>query len=325
MQVITAKNVNEALHEGVGYLKVMGMKRDSRNGPVLRAPGPVVTVYQCPKERLVSHPLRDANNVFHLMESIWMLAGENNVKWLLPFNSKFGQYAREDGVQHGAYGFRWRRHFRYDQLSLLLKELQNPNTRRAVLQMWSCSVDLNVDEADIPCNTHVYFNTASGNLDMTVCCRSNDIVWGAYGANAVHFSILQELLAHALKIPVGKYVQFSNDYHLYLEFGPGAMLMAHLENGFDYDPYFSGTYKTIPLLREGEHFWDFIRDCENFVSQVNPVLRTDFMKRVAHPIRVAYMSRREGDKNWKDLVFTVPGCDWLESFLEWADRRGKHE
>jgi hypothetical protein len=50
---------------------------------------------------------------------------------------------------------------------------------------------------------------------MTVFCRSNDLIWGAYGANAVHMSILQEYVACGLARPVGHYWQVSNNYHVY--------------------------------------------------------------------------------------------------------------
>ena len=52
-------------------------------------------------------------------------------------------------------------------------------------------------------------------LDMTVLCRSNDAVMGAYGANAVHMSVLQEYLATRIGVPVGRYWQVSNDFHCY--------------------------------------------------------------------------------------------------------------
>ena len=80
---------------------------------------------------------------------------------------------------------------------------------------------------DKPCNTHIYFqvrrersfqggkNTHDDYLDMTVCCRSNDIIMGAYGANAVHLSILQEYIAASVGVYVGRYYQFSNNYHMY--------------------------------------------------------------------------------------------------------------
>ena len=36
---------------------------------------------------------------------------------------------------------------------------------------------------DVPCNTHAYFAiNAEGSLDLTVCNRSNDLVWGCLGA-----------------------------------------------------------------------------------------------------------------------------------------------
>ena len=50
---------------------------------------------------------------------------------------------------------------------------------------------------------------------MTVCNRSNDMLWGAYGANAVHMSMLQEYLASRLEIAVGEYTQISDSFHVY--------------------------------------------------------------------------------------------------------------
>jgi hypothetical protein len=48
-------------------------------------------------------------------------------------------------------------------------------------------------------------------------CRSNDIIWGCYGANAVHMSMLHEYLAGHIGVPVGVYTQISFDWHTYLE------------------------------------------------------------------------------------------------------------
>jgi hypothetical protein len=47
--------------------------------------------------------------------------------------------------------------------------------------------------------------------------RSNDMIWGAYGANAVQFSFLQEYLAAAIGAWVGTYRQVSNSFHVYPE------------------------------------------------------------------------------------------------------------
>jgi len=48
IHTITARNVNTAFADAWHYLRVSGVKENSRNGPVLVAPGPVVTTYLHP-------------------------------------------------------------------------------------------------------------------------------------------------------------------------------------------------------------------------------------------------------------------------------------
>ena len=218
MYTILAKNVNDAFYQGMSLLQNVGVKGDSRNGPVIQVPTPVVTTYMRPKERVLFCPERDANPFFHFMEGLWMLGGRMDCGFVAQFNGRMREYANDVGDLDGAYGYRWRTHFGYDQLQTLISMLKNdPNTRRAVLAMWDGYVDLGRSSLDIPCNTHAYFRRDRYSLHMTVCCRSNDAVWGAYGANAVHMSMLQEVLATMIGCDVGEYNQFSNNMHLYPE------------------------------------------------------------------------------------------------------------
>ena len=69
MKLIDATNVNQAYEKGVAYLIDEGVKEDSRNGPVVVAPGPVLTRYTHPTQRVLFSPLRDANPFFHIMEA----------------------------------------------------------------------------------------------------------------------------------------------------------------------------------------------------------------------------------------------------------------
>lgn len=230
MHVIHARNVNDAYIQGLTHILAVGETRLSRAGEVLVAPHPVTTVYECPQERVLFSTSRDANPFFHLFESLWMLAGRNDAKWLDRFVSDFSsRFAEDDGIQHGAYGFRWRNHFDLegggsstlpDQLSTVIGLLRkDPFDRRAVITMWDPVSDLGANKRDIPCNLTVIPRIREQNsslfLDITVTCRSNDVFWGCYGANAVHFSVLQEYLAAMLCIRVGKYYQISNNFHLY--------------------------------------------------------------------------------------------------------------
>jgi thymidylate synthase len=246
MQVIRGLGVNELYHCGMRMLREHGVTEDSRNGKVLVMPCPVTSVYEWPTQRVLLDPARAANPFFHLFESLWMLAGRDDVAALNTYITDFGtRFAEKDGRVHGAYGHRWRNAFGFDQLDAIVNRLRgNPQDRQCVLQMWDCasvaapddpaehimgSNDLNGDWKDRPCNTQAYFRvrkrpTIRGGevthdtvLDMTITCRSNDIVYGAYGANAVHFSILQEYVAGRIGAKVGAMYQISNNYHAYLD------------------------------------------------------------------------------------------------------------
>jgi thymidylate synthase len=239
MYVNNATTVSEALSQGLHAIRVHGIEKPSRVGAVLVMPRPVLTEYKDPTNRVLFSPMRDANPFFHVMETLWMLAGRNDLPWLTRFNKRFEAYSDDGGqTQPGAYGYRWRNYFGHDQLMDIILELkQNPDSRRVVLAMWDGGSRRDWEDganayggdryqpgdfyaavggsADVPCNTHAYFDTIDGKLNMTVCCRSNDIIWGAYGANAVHFSFLLEFIASATGIPMGVYRQFSNNFHLY--------------------------------------------------------------------------------------------------------------
>jgi thymidylate synthase len=319
-RIIQALNVNDAFMEGWWHLKTEGVAEQSRNGPVLVSPGMVVTEYYHPLERVLFDQRRDANHVFHLMESIWMLAGRNDVAWLEQFNSGYGRYA-DDGVVHGAYGHRWRNAFSQDQLPYIAGLLQrDPQSRQAVLQMWDCNeYDLTGPWKDRPCNTHVYFDCRGLRLNMTVCCRSNDMLWGAYGANVVHFSILQEVLAAQVGVPVGIYRQVSNNFHVYTDL---PMVKDYIDNPplRAYDPYETGLVAPFPIMdtKVINGLQGFLADCEDFCD--GEQTRTQFLTEVATPLRDAYLARKAGHDT--DLR-AVPHCDWKHGYELWLKNRSK--
>lgn len=251
-------NVNEAFYnlvEGIDNGAIPTERVGSRVGDVLQVMEPVIVTYKNPRQRVLFNTARDCNPFFHLFESLWMLAGRNDVAPLAFYSSKIADIASDDGVTfNGAYGYRWRHSLacmgnnpvdgikRYelltDQLEMLIEHLsKTPTSRRAVLQMWNVEDDLLKVNAtkDVCCNTCVYFsirkeftrersdpdNAAIGTyqtdyLDMTVCNRSNDLILGMLGANVVHFSYLQEYMASCLRVNVGKYHQFTNNMHTYV-------------------------------------------------------------------------------------------------------------
>ncbi len=61
MKVLKVRNVHDALPAGLDYLEHHGVRRPSRNGSVIVAPGPVTTHYTKPRERVIFWAERDAN------------------------------------------------------------------------------------------------------------------------------------------------------------------------------------------------------------------------------------------------------------------------
>lgn len=322
MHVIEARNIQGALIQGLWHLKAEGRKRGSRNGEVLVVDGPVTTNYVYPRERVLFWPARDANPFFHLFESLWMLAGQNEVAPLTHYVGRMKDFSDDGVTLQGAYGHRWTQHFHFDQLKVVIQRLMlDPDDRRCVLQMWDCQVDLDSKSRDIPCNTHIYFTRDYlGRLDMMVSCRSNDIIWGAYGANAVHFSMLQEFMAAGIGCAVGRYWQVSNNFHAYTKvFDP---LFAALSGPAIANPYnFPVTMNRYPLVSIDLEEWR--NELYRFVLGQHWQGFTDpFFKEVADPMQRAYGLYRKGELDAAiDIVGTVRAQDWCLAGAEWLERR----
>lgn len=353
MKVIRARNVNDAYVKGRELLEKCGERRPSRAGEVLVCPFPVTTVYEQPTERVLFDSARDANPFFHLFEALWMLDGGLDARWLDRFVSDFSvRYAESNGMMHGAYGHRWRRAFGFDQLNAVVEKLKyNPDDRQAVIQMWDCkdSNDLNGAWKDRPCNTHVYLRVRTpvvypgaltyGNaglvavaqtptLDMTVCCRSNDVIWGAYGANAVHFSVLQEYLAARIGVNVGKYYQISNNFHGYAAELEKRAIPAWEEPSWKNNKYEGATFGPTALVT---HPKDFDQDLFHFINwtliaqDVEEVrFKNPWFRSTAVPLYEIAVAWRAGDRK---RAIGMLECnerispDWRFAAWEWMKRR----
>jgi hypothetical protein len=337
MLVIRARNVNDAYTQGLHFLHSYGQMEETRGGKCLVMPFPVTTMYTRPMQRVLWDPQRNANPFFHLAEALWMLRGQRDARWLDKFVSDFSsRFAEADGMQHGAYGYRWRNHFDLDgggaggpidQLDLIVRILQeNPSDRRAVLSMWDPMADLGITtKKDIPCNTQAYFRihrdpeSTGGDapmvLDMMVTCRSNDLVWGAYGANAVHFSVLQEYMARRIGVQIGNYYQVSFNYHAYQATLP-------TEWGKDEDLYKMGVGPS-PIVTDPENI---DADLEMFFKTYEdegfgPDFHNPFLGAIARPMFKLYERRRElTQADLAEWGNRRSNSDWGIIAVQWLDR-----
>jgi len=329
MHVISARNVHEAIPEGCYQMSIRGLERNSRNGKVKVLPVPLTTVYREPIERVEFHPDRDSNPFFHLMECLWMLDGRNDVAFVDQFSSGISRYS-DDGVTiNGAYGHRWRTWFGLDQLEAIVEALQtNPDCRRQVLGMWDAGSDLGNRSKDVPCNTTAFLQIGvSGALDLMVCNRSNDLIWGAYGANAVHFSALLEYVAARLEVPIGRYYQTSMNTHVYerhfdlVEELAQQAPMPPAE--MPWSPYRMGVQPT-PLMDPDMGAWH--HDLAAFMSRDHFNFETPVF-RMLDIVREAYLIFKDKTNPGRhidalDEIHRLPdNSDWRQACEAWLLRR----
>lgn len=323
MMDIIGMNVPEAYSECIGYMRACAQPEESRNGPVLSVPWPVMLTIKRPTQRVLFSPIRDANPFFHLMEFVWMMSGSDKLEWIKYFNSRFGDYSDDGKTLPASYGVRWRRHWGFDQITTVIQQLSgDPTSRRAVLGMWDPGADLTQYAkagADRPCNTHAYFRIVEGRLNMTVCNRSNDAIWGMLGANAVHMTMLQELVAAGVGKGIGTYYAMTNNLHIYKNMPNFEKIWSDLAVD---DPY-NRRVSALPLLFTSERVVDFLQDAEYFVNQgaLNGKLRTHFFNEVVVPMSAAYVSRKEGHTDGMVHLKRVAALDWRLAGEEWIKRR----
>ena len=392
---LTFQNVNDAFQsivEGIEDQSIETVRTPSRNGPVIQLAQPVIITYTNPRERVLFNSVRDCNPFFHLYESLWMLAGRNDVAPLDYYmGGKYSAFSDDGKTANGAYGYRWRHafagdedrmirrykglgyeellradkeegYYRWDQLTEIIDHLKRkPESRRAVLQMWNVTDDLQkIDSSkDVCCNTAVYFSIRtpskgvnaledpSSYLDMTVTNRSNDIIWGMFGANAVHFSFLQEYIACAIGIEVGHYHQFSNNAHVYTETNSGwhpDKWLAEYKNRTMHSPRVLSYGKGLnnasgnvgissKLFAVDETVELFDEECQSIVAnnfketdlefQVSrPPYKIEFLATTVQPaLNTFHCYKRKDFKQALEWCETIRGADWRVACTNWIQKR----
>ena len=339
MKVIRAENVNHAYYRGLDLFQVPVnyRRQESRNGATLECNEPVTTVYSKPWQRVLFDKTRDANPFFHLVEAIWMIAGRRDLKTIIPFNSGMSNFSDDHETLNGAYGYRWLQYFGYDQIETCVQMLKHePDSRRVVLQMWDAVHDLDSPSKDIPCNTNIFFKIREGKLNMMVCNRSNDMIWGAYGANAVHMSILQEYVAAAVGAEIGEYRQVSDSFHVYENelwnrVKSTESPLAPMAGMTLIPPY----PDTMPVVEDAPVF---CLECETFIERLdqfnwnNPEdadrlfssrYMNSFLSKVLQPMVKAFIAHKQ-ERNYvkaEHYLGEIEAEDWEIASRNWIEKR----
>ena len=294
-------------------LEEHGVTTTSRNGRVLKFPCPVTMVYTDPLSRCNFTKGRDANPIFHHMESMWMLAGRKDVEFLDMFNSNIHQYSDDGKEFNAAYGYRARVLWG-NQLETVIETLDMYNdSRQAVVQLWD-ALDLYHTTKDKACNMSMIFSIDHlDKVNVIIYNRSNDAVYGGVtGANPVHFSYFLQYVVQRLGLATGNMTFVSNNLHVYLDATDHWAKMDWSEI-----VEFKANYFALPELSEIE------RLCNDIIlhKRVSNTYCNDHINLIVRPMLNAWLDRKYGGKEAYPWVDRIQSPDLKQACLTWLLKR----
>lgn len=231
-----------------------------------------------PWNREVLTPGRKASLPAQIAETMWVLAGRNDVEWLSHYLPRAAEFS-DDGVQwRGGYGPRLRAWAAMDsngdyagpvdQLRHVVELLRRDrSTRRAVMSIYDPAVDTE-DGKDIPCNNWLHFLNRDGKLHLHVTTRSNDLIWGWSGINQFEWSALLEIVAGMTGTLVGT-LQFSvGSLHIYDR---------HWKRAREMDPHDPTLATVLGSLKDSPRFrMDVVTDDEDRMGRLETLVEKWF-------------------------------------------------
>ena len=168
-----------------------------------------------PLANTITNKERKWNLEYARAEWQWYLSGDRNITKLGKIYGKIPpiwiKMADDEGNVNSNYGHQWQRKRQLDAVVRKLK--MDKDTRQACISIYDGKEMYKYDN-DTPCTYAVQFTIVNNKLDMCVTMRSNDL-WYGFCNDQYQFSMLQQLVASRLDIPVGIYYHFAHNMHLY--------------------------------------------------------------------------------------------------------------
>lgn len=227
-----SRSATHILIEGLEEIGKSGREIEVRGSKTKELTNCLLNIY-FPRERCFVIPKRNDNIFAKIAETMWVLAGRNDMEFLKHYLPRAPEWSDDGEVWRGGYGPRLRAWegiadadesyigMRRDPVKFVdqfeqVVELLNkdPDTRRAVMIIFDPAEDF-VDSKDIPCNNWLHFYIRDGKLNLNVAVRSQDVLWGFSGINTYEWSVLLEMMAFWTSTGVGTYTQFTSSMHLY--------------------------------------------------------------------------------------------------------------
>ncbi|MBW0454153.1 MAG: thymidylate synthase [Candidatus Kinetoplastibacterium crithidii] len=154
-----------------------------------------------------------------IMELLWFLNGDNNIKWLQENGVRiWNEWADDNGNLGPIYGVQWRswptsngKHI--DQISDLIDQIRNnPNSRRLIVSSWNVS-EIN-KMALAPCHILFQMYVVHNKLSCQVYQRSADVFLGV-PFNIASYALLTHMIAQQCNLEASELVWTGGDCHIY--------------------------------------------------------------------------------------------------------------
>ncbi|PWU15949.1 MAG: hypothetical protein C5B45_01585 [Chlamydiae bacterium] len=173
----------------------------------------ITLILKNPQNRLINSP-------FFLLEDVISrtvlatLSDVSDVQTMTFYNPRAPEFSDDGKTIPSNYGYRIR-HLNYrNQIDDIIDLLQqDPYSRRAVIHVHAPG---DSEKRYTPCIDSLHFLIRNGSLECHSLWRSGNALM-LLPINIFEFTMLQELIASELKIPMGQYVHTVTSLHYYLE------------------------------------------------------------------------------------------------------------
>jgi len=279
----------------------------SPRGLLTKEISPVGITINNPRKHAITHPVRKLNYGFMVAELLWMLRGKNEVTSIAHYNKQWLNFSDDGLTLNGAYGqriFNWDSGMRdvefkhedddgltagvvpqtvtINQFEAAYQQLKkDPDTRQATIVLFDPYKDYR-ETKDKPCTNLMRFTIRKGKLNMTVFMRSNDIWLGAI-YDVYNFTMMQEIMASKLNIPVGKYTHIVDSLHIYaeqFEIAKQLINVQHINNSPILDARISPEKVDIELAR--------VQNVEALTRRVSDVVDINIVEKMLNDIENEY-------------------------------------
>jgi len=209
------ESIDDALYSTLSDIIRMGERVESRDSSTRE-----IIAYQTgmsqPRARIVGHPMRGLNVTTAVARFVWMMAGNDRLEDIAFYEPRVRRFS-DDGlsVPGSNYGNRiLRGRPGLDQVKGVVNRLKgDSDSRRAAVVIWTAE-DAVRDSSDIPCAFGLFFHIRSGGLVATCIMRSNNAL-RLLPFNAFEFSLLSEIVAAEVKVPLTAYIHWAASMHVY--------------------------------------------------------------------------------------------------------------